>query len=186
MSTTRLVCLAVLSALVMWAAATAPAVARDTLRNAAVTVSLNRAQVSTRLGGSFDFSSRIKNVSTRPLSGLVAHLNVVGLSEDIYVDPEDWSEDRTKRIASLGAGETTDITWSVKAVTGGQAAIYVVVLPGRNPATAGERPVASQALDVRITERRTLNSGGVLPLAVGVPAMIGAAALAARLRRNRS
>ena len=44
----------------------------------------------------------------RPLSGLVAHLNVVGLSSGIYVDPEDWSEERTKYLPPLGARRVDD------------------------------------------------------------------------------
>ena len=153
-------------------------------KTAAVDVKLSRAQVETRLGESFDFSSTITNRGSAPLRGLVAHLNVVGLSEDIYVDPEDWSEERTRDVPALAAGESAEITWSVKAVTGGEAAIYVVVLPGTNPAVAPEGLAVSPALDVRITERRALNSGGVLPLALGVPALLGIATLVARRRRR--
>lgn len=150
-----------------------------------VGISLSRTEVSTRLGESFSFDSEIRNTGNRPLSGLVAHLNVVGLDTDIYVDPEDWSEERTKNVASLGPGESTDVTWDVTAVTGGEAAIYVVVLPGDSPATAREGLAVSPAMDVRIAEAKNLNSGGVLPLALGVPALLAVAAIAVRRRRNR-
>ena len=149
-----------------------------------VEMSLSRTEVSTRLGESFGFDSEIRNTGTRPLSGLVAHLNVVGLDTDIYVDPEDWSEERTKNVASLGPGESTDVTWDVTAVTGGEAAIYVVVLPGDSPATAREGLAVSPAMDVRIAEAKNLNSGGVLPLALGVPAVLAVAAIAVRRRRR--
>jgi hypothetical protein len=149
-----------------------------------VEISLSRTDVSTRLGESFSFDSEIRNAGTRPLSGLVAHLNVVGLDTDIYVDPEDWSEERTKNVASLGPGESTDVTWDVTAVTGGEAAIYVVVLPGDSPATAREGLAVSPAMDVRIAEAKNLNSGGVLPLALGVPAVLAVAAIAVRRRRR--
>ena len=147
-----------------------------------VTVSVDRSEVSTRLGDSFGFTSEITNTGARPLSGLVAHLNVVGLDPDIYVDPEDWSEERTKGVADLQPGESTDISWTVKAVTGGHAAIYVVVLPGE-PASAREGLAISPAIDVRIADTKDLNSGGVLPLALGVPALIGLATLVVRRRR---
>jgi hypothetical protein len=114
---------------------------------------------------------------------MVAHLNIVGLSSGIYVDPEDWSDQRTKRLPALAPGESREISWSVKAVTGGEAAIYVVVLPDK-PAKSPLEPVASGALDVRIAERRTLNSGGVLYVALGVPALLGLATLTVR-RRHR-
>jgi hypothetical protein len=158
----------------------APAAAGKT---AAVHVSLSRAQVDTRLGDSFSFESTVSNGGLRPLSGLVAHLNIVGLSENIYVDPEDWSEERTKRLPTLAPGQSLDVSWSVKAVTGGEAAIYVVVLPGKDPSSSPEGLAVSPALDVHIIERRTLNSGGVLWLALGVPALLGVATLVARRRR---
>jgi uncharacterized membrane protein len=143
-----------------------------------VQVSLSRAEVSTRIGESFGFDSEIRNTGTRPRSGIVASLNVVGLSSGIYVDPEDWSEDRTKFLSPLAPGESTSVGWNVKAVTGGRAAIYVVVLPGRS------EPAVSPAMDVRISETKDLNSGGVLPLALGVPAFLGAIALLVRRRRR--
>lgn len=143
-----------------------------------VGVSLSRTEVSTRIGESFGFDSEIRNTGTRPLSGLVAHLNVAGLSSGIYVDPEDWSEQRTKFLSPLAPGESTSVGWNVKAVTGGRAAIYVVVLPGRS------EPAVSSAIDVRIAETKDLNSGGVLPLALGVPALLAVAAIAVRRRRN--
>ena len=143
-----------------------------------VEISLSRTEVSTGIGESFSFDSEIRNTGTEPLSGLVAHLNVAGLDSDIYVDPEDWSEDRTRFLPTLGPGETTSVGWAVKAVTGGRAAIYVVVLP------AGAEPAVSPAMRVNIAETTDLNSGGVLPLALGVPAFLGAVALLVRRRRR--
>jgi hypothetical protein len=147
-----------------------------------VVVSLDRQQVSTRLGESFEFTSTIANPGSRELADLVAHLNIVGLSENIYVDPEDWSDERTRHLPSIGPGESVKVSWSVKAVTGGDAAIYVVVLPGNDPATVPDGLAVSPALDVHIAERRTINSGGVLWLALGVPALLGMATLVARRR----
>jgi len=144
-----------------------------------VAVSLSRTEVTTSIGESFGFDSEIRNTGTGPLSGLVAHLNVAGLSSGIYVDPEDWSEERTKFLSPLAPGESTSVAWNVKAVTGGRAAIYVVVLPGRS------EPAVSPAMDVRIAETKDLNSGGVLPLALGVPALLGFATIAVRRRRSR-
>jgi hypothetical protein len=146
-------------------------------------VTISRDQVSTRLGDSFSFSSTIWNPGRATLSGLVAHLNVVGLSSGIYVDPEDWSEERTKDVPPLLPGKSTDISWNIKAVTGGEAAIYVVALPGDGQATP-VGPSVSPAMAVRIAETKDLNSGGVLPLALGVPALLGLATLGVRRRRR--
>ena len=144
-------------------------------------VSVSRSSVSTRLGDEFGFTTEIRNRGTGARSDLVAHLNVVGLSRGIYVDPEDWSEERTKNVPTLGPGETTSISWSVKAVTGGHAAVYVVVLP-ENPGHGA--PVSSPSIDVQIADTKDLNSDGVLPLALGVPALLGMLTLAVRRRRR--
>lgn len=147
-------------------------------------VTVSRGEVSTRLGNDFDFKSEITNLTGARLSGLVAHLNVVGLSSGIYVDPEDWSAERTKSVPSLRPGESTEISWSVTAVTGGRAAVYVVVLP-HDDSSSLRHPVSSPAIDVSIAEAKNLNSGGVLPLALGVPALLGLATIAVRRRRSR-
>ena len=72
-----------------WSASTPHLPPPDEGSNPAVAVSLSRPQVETNLGQSFSFVSTIENTGSQPMSGLVAHLNVVGLSENIYVDPED-------------------------------------------------------------------------------------------------
>ena len=143
-----------------------------------VEVTLDRTEVSTRIGDSFSFDSRVRNIGTEPLRDVVAHLNIAGLESDIYVDPEDWSEDRTRFLGTLGPGETTTVAWDVKAVTGGRAAIYVVVLP-----SDGE-PAVSPAIAADIADTKDFNSDGVLPLALGVPAVLGAVALTVRRRRR--
>jgi uncharacterized membrane protein len=177
-------CIALALLAVGLASFASPGAAAATGAAATVRITLDRSEVSTPLGGRFEFRTRIKNTGSRPVSNLVAHLNVVGLSEGIYVDPEDWSDERTRRLPSLEPGKATDVTWSVKAVTGGEAGIYVVVLPGQGEA-AGAHPAVSPSLDVRISEHRTLNSGGVLWLAVGIPAALGIVTLGVRRRRRK-
>jgi hypothetical protein len=159
--------------------AAAPAAAAD------LELSLDRKRVVTSIGDSFSFNSTITNLGSRPLPEPVAHLNVVGLDKDIYVDPEDWSEQRTKFLAPLRPGASTTVPWTVQAVTGGKAAIYVTALPGRSPATESGGLGVSAAIEVRISERRNINSGGVLPLAIGVPAALGILMLGLRSRRKR-
>lgn len=153
----------------------APAVA------GAATVSLSRAQVTARLGDTFSFNSTITNRTATPAAGLVAHLNVASLAKGVYVDPEDWSSDRTRYLPVLPAGGSLTIPWKVKAVNGGRFAIYVAVLR----ANGGGSPVVSSALETSVAEHRTLNSGGVLPLALGLPALIGLLAIGVRAAGRR-
>jgi len=44
----------------------------------------------------------------------------------------------------------------------------------------------SEPLRVDIAKRRTLNSGGVLPLALGIPALLGLSLFGTRVRRRNA
>lgn len=152
---------------------------------AAVAVRVDRRQVDLPLGATFTFSSTLTNTGARATPDLVAHLNIVGLDPDVYVDPEDWSSRRTRYLGPLGRGRSARLHWSVKAVTGGSLAVYVVVLERRPDGSAAPAPVAAaRPVAVHVTERRTLDSGGILPLALGVPALVGAIGIAGRRARR--
>ena len=99
-------------------------------------------------------------------------------SDGVYVDPEDWSSERTRYLPPLAPGGSIEVPWTVKAVNSGHLAVYVTVL-------GAGRPVIGPALDARVASRTTIDAGGALPLAVGVPALLGVAALGVRRRRPR-
>ena len=172
---TRARVLGLIVACVTGAGAFVPAVARA---DASIEVAQSPARVSTRLGDEFRFTTTVSNKGSAVLSGLVAHLNIASWDSDVYVDPEDWSSRRTRYLAPMAPGQTRKIRWTVKAVNPGHFAVYAAVLDHK-------RPAAGPELDVRVTERRTINSGGVLPLALAVPALLGLAMVGVRLRRPR-
>jgi hypothetical protein len=149
---------------------------------AATTVELDQAGVSTRIGEQFTFTSAISNDGAQTQNDLVAHLNVLSSDPGTYVDPEDWSSHRTRYLSPLAPHEVRKVTWTVTAVNSGSITIYVAVLPrhGRG------QVAASPPLRVEIAKRRTLNSGGVLPLVLGIPALLGLTALGMRARRQKS
>jgi hypothetical protein len=70
----------------------------------------------------------------------------------------------------------------VKAVNSGDIGIYVAVLPQSGEAVP---PATSATIHVGIVQRRTLNSGGIVPLAAGIPAALAALAIGVRLSRKR-
>jgi hypothetical protein len=150
---------------------------------AAVTVTNDRTAVATKLGRKFTFHSRIENSGTTPARDFVAHLNVVDLTGHTYVDPEDWSSQRTRYLRPIPPGGSTTVAWPMNAVNAGTIGVYVAVLTRGG---APVRPTTSPPLRVRIEDRRTLNSGGVLPLALGIPAALGLLGLAVRASRRRA
>lgn len=152
------------------------------LASAAVRVSPSRTQVSTSIGRDLTFSTRVDNKASTATQPLVAHLNVLSLRPGVYVDPEDWSSRRTVFMGSIPARGSRLIGWKVKAVNSGDIGIYVAVLPKSGEAVP---PVTSPTIHVSIAQRRTLNSGGILPLAAGIPAALAALAVGVRFSRKR-
>ena len=146
-----------------------------------VVVGIDRTHVSTSLGRSFSFTTTVTNGGAGPTGTLVAHLNVLSLEPGVYVDPEDWSSDRTHYLDPIQPGGSRTVRWRVKAVNGGSLAAYVTVVPQSGAGT----PAASAALRFDVASRRTLNSGGILPIALGVPAGIALLAFGVRVRRRR-
>jgi hypothetical protein len=145
---------------------------------AAAQVSMSQTHVTSRIGEDFHVASTIANPTSARLSGLIAHLDVVGRDPDVYVDPEDWSSERTRYLPPIAAGVRVRIPWTVKAVNAGRFDVYVVVL-------GTPRPTTGPAVDVRVAQRTAIDRGGALPLAVGIPALLGLALVGVRLRRAR-
>ena len=109
-------------------------------------------------------------------------LDVVGIGRGLYVDPEDWSSDRTRYLPAISGGGSRTLTWKLHAVSAGEIAVYVAVLPRTG---AGVRPVTGPFVHVGVASRATVNADGMLPLAIAMPAFIGLLTLGVRRARRR-
>jgi hypothetical protein len=147
----------------------------------ALSVGVEPTTIRTELGEDFSLRSTIRNQGSSPAVGLVAHLNILSLRPGLYVDPEDWSESRTRYLAPIHAGGSRTITWTVTAVNSGTLGVYVAVFPS----SGAGRPITGPTLRADIAERQTIDSSGIIPLALGVPALLGVLAVGVRLRRRR-
>ena len=150
-----------------------------------VTISLTKTEVSTQLGKVFQFSSTITNNADVETGALILNLNFVALNPKTFVDPEDWSSERTITMGSIAPHQSALRAWTVKPVIKGEVAAYVVALP-KSPERAIRGSLASSpAIHIHVEERRALNPGGVLPVVLAVPAVVAlafAGLLAARRR----
>jgi hypothetical protein len=147
-----------------------------------VSVATDREQISTKLGGKFTFRTTIANRGSTAVSGLIAHLNVLSLRDGVYVDPEDWSPRRTVYLDTISAGGSVTTTWRMQAVNDGSFGVYVAVLPSSGVARA---PTTGPTIHLAVEERKTLNAGGILPLALGIPALLGVLTLALMVHTRR-
>jgi len=157
-----------------------PAGAPPAAVSAAASVALDQTALSVRIGQRFSFTSTLRNDGDQPMTGVVAHLNVLSLDPDVYVDPEDWSTSRTKYLDAIPAHESARLTWNVQAVNSGRFVLYVAVSEQQGTGAI----TASGALRLAATARRTVNAAGILPLAVAMPAVVLLAGFVARWRRR--
>lgn len=158
----------------------APAGAAPGNRPASVVVELDRSELAAGPGEKLSFVSTVTNRGTAPLEGYVAHLNILTTDPDVYVDPEDWSPERTQYLDPLPAGASTELTWSVQAVTSGPLVLYVSLTgPGSDTVTS------SGPLRLTVGGQRVVSSAGVLPLVLWTPAGVLLLLGAARARRHR-
>jgi hypothetical protein len=141
---------------------------------------------STLTGDVFTFTSEITNEGSEKTPPLIANLAFVAVDGSTYVDPEDWSGERTLSVAPIAAGSSARQTWTVKTVLEGDVAAYVAVLlapPELSPAN----PLAvSTAIQMHVKEDRKLNPGGVLPTVLAVPVVLAAAFAGLRVVRRRA
>jgi hypothetical protein len=120
-------------------------------------------------GEYFTFSTNISNNGTETTPSLVAHLNVGSLKKGIYVDPEDWSSERTLFLEPLGPGASVNLTWRVHALFAGDIAVYVVVLP----MDAASTPAVSDEVIVHVEKWSVMYLSDVTPVVIAVPVVLG-------------
>jgi hypothetical protein len=148
---------------------------------ARVSVSVDRKLIATTLGHKFRFRSTFTNRGPAAAAGLIAHLNILSLHSDVYVDPEDWSSHRTRYLGPIPRGGAVTVTWPMEAVNHGSFAVYVTLVPDSG---APRPPAIGPAIKVAVADRRSLDAGGIVPLALGVPAFLGLLLVGVRARRR--
>jgi hypothetical protein len=69
----------------------------------------------------------------------------------------------------------------MQAVNDGNFGIYVAVLPESGVARP---PTTGPAIHLAVAARTTLNAGGIVPLVLGIPALLGLMTLGLRIYRR--
>ena len=147
-----------------------------------IRVTIDHRSVSTKVGEKFGFDTVISNDTDHPVPDLVAHLNIASTEPGTYVDPEDWSQNRTQYLLQIPAHETIRAHWDVRVVNDGTFAVYVAVTP-RHGDAAGV--VASDAVRLSASAVTPINPSGVLPVVIGTPLLVGGFLLGIRFTQRR-
>jgi hypothetical protein len=147
-----------------------------------LSVVLDQTELEVGPGQKVRFTSTVRNTGEQPVGDLVAHVAILTSDPDVYVDPEDWSPQRTQYVDRLAAGEDTTLSWNVQAVTAGPLILYVAVTD-----PASDTVAVSGPLYMAVTGRREVDSQDAFPLVAGVPAavllLLGLTGVRRRLRR---
>jgi hypothetical protein len=152
-----------------------------------IVVSVSVSDVSAMTGQTFTFTSEITNLGSVATPPLTAGLNFTSLDQSTYVDPEDWSPNRTVTVAPIEPGASDTRSWTINPILEGDIAAYIVILP--NSADMTTRPlIASPAIHLHVSSQRSLNPGGVLPVVLAVPGVLALAlaGLTVSSKRQRS
>ena len=146
-----------------------------------IEVIVDPVQSEVLLGETIDIEIIVRNHSTEPTEPLVVHIDITKPASSSSVDPEDWTSTLSKRVGVIDPGAGKIVRWTVQPISGGEFVLYAVAL------TPGAVDVASSnVLAINVTERRSLNPEGILPVSIGGPVLVGGLWLAqTRLARRR-
>ncbi len=179
----RLVFTAALVIVALSGPATSPAGANPLAET--VTVIVDPPSSSVVLGEAIDLSVAVTNGGPAASPPLVVHIDITKPDQATSVDPEDWTSTLSKPIGVLEPGQTVVVDWNIQPISAGTFATYAVAL-----APGVDNIAASNVAEVRVADQRSLNPGGILPVAIGAPALVGGLLLAqmyfARRGRRRT
>ncbi len=135
-----------------------------------VTVVVEPMSSSVVLGDDLALQITVANGGAAATDPMVLHLDILDRNNEGSVDPEDWTSTLTRPIAEIPAGGSTDVSWTVQPISAGTFIAYAVVVK-----PSGTGLTASNLAEVMVEDRRSLNPGNILPLAIGAPLVVGGA-----------
>ncbi len=131
----------------------------------------SKATLSGKAGQYVKLPATVTNTSSTPVKDVVAYVSLVDVTrgQQAPVDLEDWSAHRAVTIPTLAAGQSKDVSWSLRLVKGGNYVVYANAIAG-----GSTRASVGQEVPLSVKAQKNLNPGGVLPVAIGVPIVAGA------------
>lgn len=130
-----------------------------------LSVEISQDSASMVAGEWIEFSTVLHNSSNETTPPLVAHLNVAAIEPGPYVDPEDWSPDRTRYVAAIQPGGSVELRWRVHALMEGEFGVFVTVISPEH----SFRSVASMPLRIHAEPDQVLPMNNVVPVITIVP-----------------
>lgn len=135
---------------------------------------------SPKMGDRLLYQSTIRNTGTTPVQGVVAWLGLVQVDPGLEqpVDLEDWSAHKAITVPVLAPGQSVATEWPMRLIASGHYRVVVT-------AAAGNGALApSPFVDLAVRQKAVVESDRVLPVALGMPALLLGGLLLLR-RRSR-
>lgn len=122
------------------------------------------------MGDKMRFHSVITNTGTDPIEGLVGWISLVEVDagHEQPMDLEDWSAHKAITGMRLGPGATLQTEWPMRLIQHGDYRV-VISVTDRNQ----NRVHTSPMLQFHVTQKPVVESSRILPVALGVPLLIG-------------
>jgi len=125
---------------------------------------------SPQMGDHMKFVSVIRNNSTVAAQGVVAWISLIQMDpgHEQPLDLEDWSAHKAVTRTSMAPGEQITVEWPMRLI---QAGDYRVVISAVERSTP--HIVTSPFIDFHIKRKPVVESQRILPIAIGVPLILG-------------
>jgi hypothetical protein len=139
-----------------------------------------------RMGDRLTLRSTIRNVGPDAASGIIAWLSLLQVDpgKEQPLDLEDWSAQKAVTLPALAPGQAVETEWPIRLIQAGsfRAAVVAAAVGGNDAAVAA---TASRFASFTVATKPVVESGRVLPIALGLPLLLGAVLLW-RIRGSRS
>lgn len=134
-----------------------------------------------RMGDRLVFRSVIRNGGADAVEGPVAWPTLVRVDRgnEQPVDLEDWSASKALAVPALGPGQTLEADWPLRLIQSGDYRLAVSAA-----SRGGASLAASPFADFTVARKEAVESRRVLPVAIGVPLLLGSTFLLRRRRRE--
>jgi ABC-2 type transport system permease protein len=155
-------------------------------QNSDMELTIDLGHLVVKTGDKVEYNTVVTNNGTEASPSLIVAMNIINLNaQGEVVDPEDWSPQRTQYIQSAAPGESISLHWIINTILDGNYMIYMVLISRPETADLTSQPIASSGIHLTVTPYTSLNPGGVLPYAIGVPvAVLVITIILYRLRRR--
>ncbi len=109
----------------------------------------------------------INNASLTQLSNITTYLSLVDTGTKLPVDLEDWSAEKGLFIGAIDSGQALPLEWKIHFVKAGTYTLSIIAnIEGQ------EKPVTSVLTYFNVKQKKNLDPGHVLPVALGEPLVL--------------